>query len=53
MAKRTMIQPTLFQCPSCKKKYFSYLERMWCPECSEEKDKSAGSDDADESEDKV
>ena len=45
MAKRTIIQPTLFQCPICRKKYFSYQVRMWCPECAKEKEESNSTDD--------
>ena len=42
MAKRTRIELTLFQCPICKKKYFSYQARMCCPECTKEKEESDG-----------
>lgn len=48
MAKRVRIEPVLFQCPVCKKKFFSYHEREWCTECKKEQEGSAGSDDADQ-----
>jgi len=35
-AKKWRIEPTFFQCPNCKKKYFSYQERMWCPDCTKD-----------------
>ncbi|WP_407310955.1 hypothetical protein [Desulfosporosinus sp. SB140] len=41
MAKRTRIEPILFQCPRCKKKYFSYMEKACCPECTKEQEERA------------
>jgi len=38
MAKRTRIEPVLFLCPVCKKNYFSFLEKVCCPECEKRKE---------------
>jgi len=43
MAKRTKIEPALFLCPVCKKNYFTFLEKVCCPECTKEKEKSVSS----------
>ncbi len=40
MVKRTRIEPILFQCTRCKKKYFSFQESLLCLECTKEKEKS-------------
>ncbi len=48
MAMRTRIEPTLFQCPNCKKKYFSYQERVLCPECTKEEEGRVSRHDTDE-----
>jgi len=45
MAKRIRIEPALFQCPVCKKKFFSFKERMWCPECTKETEDTIEADD--------
>ncbi|MCO5387626.1 MAG: hypothetical protein NHB14_19690 [Desulfosporosinus sp.] len=46
MAKRTRIELARLQCPSCKKSYFSYLEKGCCPECANVKKRSQGLNDA-------
>jgi len=44
-AKKWRIEPALFQCPVCKKKFFSYLVRAWCPVCTKENEESVEEED--------